>query len=486
MNRAARTRSVAIGALSVFAIVFATLAPTAASAASTLHRGAVSQTIYAVDFVATAARGVAMNDRGDVAGTSYPDTGCGSSCLPPLETVVWKHGVRIVLPGLPGRPAIQAYGMNSGSWVVGSAAPSVPGFDDHAVVWKPVGGGYQAIDLGVLPGTTRSVGIGIDDSNRAVGYSTTTGFPPTTKSFLWTEADGLVDLTAAGFPDTPVAISPGGTVATSDHWYILGDLGSVKALASPPAGFGLQPTPAAINDEGDQARFLVSSSAENLVYPFRYHHAGTWQQISFAGTGHLATAGVGSITDAGDITATVRGVGVMAPGPDGLAQPLGPMVSPAYGTVDVSLGGPINTKGEILTQVIVGRSQRLVRLVPVSGCASGCVRVTGLEMRGTFIEDPNDPGQCTPNASDHVVAKLTVRDEAGHALRGVKVTGHFLDDYWLDQAVTGRTTPRGRIRFVHDGPACVGAVAFLVTRARMPARTFDRTTGKLADWVIPA
>ena len=218
----------------------------------------VSQPIYAIDFVATAATGVAMNDAGDVVGTSHPDTGCGSTCLPPLETVVWKHGVRIVLPGLPGRPAVQAYGMNSASWVVGSAAPSVPGFDDHAVVWKPVGGGYQAIDLGVLPGTTRSVGIGIDDSNRAVGYSTTTGFPPTTKSFLWTEADGLVDLTAAGFPDTPVAISPGGTVATSDHWYVLGDLGSVKALASPPAGFGVQPTPTAINDQGDQARFLVS------------------------------------------------------------------------------------------------------------------------------------------------------------------------------------------------------------------------------------
>jgi hypothetical protein len=106
-------------------------------------------------------------------------------------------------------------------------------------------------------------------------------------------------------------------------------------------------------------------------------------------------------------------------------------------------------------------------------------------MRGTFIEDPNDPGQCTPNASDHVVVKLTVRDEAGHALPGAKVTGHFLDDYWLDQAVTGRTTPRGTIRFVHDGPACVGAVAFLVTRARMPGRTFDRTTGKLTDFVIP-
>jgi hypothetical protein len=461
----------------------ATLAPTVASAAGA---GAGAVTIYGVDLVSTAATGTAMNDAGNVAGSSYSDPGCGSSCLPPLETVVWKKGIRIVLPGLPGRSAIQIHGMNSSSWVIGTASPSTPGFDDHAVVWKPVGASYQAIDLGVLPDTTMSVGIGIDDLNRAVGYSTTTFFPPTTKSFMWTEAGGLVDLTAAGFPETPVAISRGGTVATNDHWYVLGDLASVKSLASPPAGFGVQGTPTAINDSGDQARFLVSVNGENLVYPFRYHHEGAWRQISFAGTGHLTTYGVGSITNAGDITATVRGVGVLASGPDGVAQPIGPMVSAAYGTVDVTAGGPINAKGEILTQVIVGRSQRLVRLVPAGGCTTDCVRVSDLQMRGTFIEDPNDPGQCTPNASDHVVAKLTVNDESGHRLRGVKVTGHFLDDYWLDQEVAGRTTPKGTIRFVHDGPACVGAVAFLVARAAMSGRVFDRTTGVLTDYVIPA
>jgi hypothetical protein len=426
-----------------------------------------------------------MNDSGDVAGTSYRDTGCGSTCLPPLDTVVWSHGARIALPGLPGRPAIQVHGMNSSAWVIGTASPSTPGFDDHAVVWKPVGADYQPIDLGVLPGTTMSVGIGIDDRNRAVGYSTTTGFPPTTKSFLWTDARGLVDLTAAGFPDTPVAISPRGTVATSDHWYVLAHPGSVQPLADPPQGFSVQSTPIAINDRGDQARFLVRLNAEQLVYPFRYHHNGTWQQISFAGTGHLTPSGVGSITRRGDITATVRGTGVLAPGPDGLAQPLGPQVSPAYGTVDVTVGGPINSEGEILTQVIVGRSQRLVRLVPTGGCSADCVRVTGIQMRGTFIEDPNDPGQCTPNASDHVIAKLTVTDESGSPLRGVRVTGHFLDDYWLDQMVTVKTTPRGTVRFVHDGPACVGAVAFLATGAAATGRTFDRTTGTLTDFVIP-
>jgi hypothetical protein len=84
-----------------------------------------------------------------------------------------------------------------------------------------------------------------------------------------------------------------------------------------------------------------------------------------------------------------------------------------------------------------------------------------------------------------VIAKLTVTDESGSPLRGVRVTGHFLDDYWLDQMVTGKTTPRGTVRLVHDGPACVGAVAFLATGAAATGRTFDRTTGTLTDFVIP-
>jgi hypothetical protein len=48
-----------------------------------------------VDLVTTEAFGVAINDAGDVTGTSYPDPGCGSSCLPPLQTVMWKSGERI-------------------------------------------------------------------------------------------------------------------------------------------------------------------------------------------------------------------------------------------------------------------------------------------------------------------------------------------------------------------------------------------------------
>ena len=99
----------------------------------------------------------------------------------------------------------------------------------------------------------------------------------------------MVNLITQGFPaETPLGISPGGTVATVGHWYHLGDPGSVIALTPPPRGFLLENSTVGINDAGDQARFLVNTGPENLVYPFRYHD-GTWQQIFFIPTGHLSS-----------------------------------------------------------------------------------------------------------------------------------------------------------------------------------------------------
>ena len=126
--------------------------------------------IYVVDLVATAAFGAAMNDAGDVTGTSYPDPGCGSSCLPPLETVMWKGGERIVLPSLPGFSGVTTSDINNRGWISGFGG--VFGFG-HAAAWKPNGSTYTAIDMGLLPGTTSSNAIGIDDNNRAVGYAAT-------------------------------------------------------------------------------------------------------------------------------------------------------------------------------------------------------------------------------------------------------------------------------------------------------------------------
>jgi len=430
---------------------------------------------YVVDLVATAAFGAAMNDAGDVTGTSYPDPGCGSSCLPPLETVVWKGGQRIVLPGVPGLSGTTTTDINNLGWISGFGG--LLGFG-HAAAWKPDGSTYTPIDMGLLPGTHDSIAIGIDDNNRAVGYaSTSSGFQT---PFMWTETGGMVNLVTQGFPgETPLGISPGGTVATVGHWYHLGDPGSVITLTSPPSGFLLENSTVAINDAGDQARFLVTASGENLDYPFRYHN-GAWQQISFIPTGHLSSYGVGSINDAQDITATVQSTGMIAAGPSGSLQDLAELVSPAYAGSALTITGPMNASGQILARMIIGQSgQRLVKLVPAQPCTSNCIQVTSIQMKG------KGPAFCD-QGSAQAQAKLTVKSEAGVPLSGVKVTGHFFDDYWLDETVVGKTNSNGQVAFKHVGPPCVGAIAFLVTNAEAtPARTFDRTKGILTNYVIP-
>ncbi len=446
------------------------------NASSTPSNPEAVASVYVADFVATAAFGAAINDAGDVTGTSYPDPGCGSSCLPPLEPVVWKGGERIVLPNLLGLSGVTPSDINNMGWVCGFGGSF--GFG-HAGAWKPNGSTFTPIDMGLLPGTTSSNAIGLDDSNRAVGYATASSGTET--PFVWTEAGGMMNLVTQGFPgERPLGISPGGSVASVGHWYHLGDPGSVLTQPPPPAGFLLENSTVAINDAGDQARFLVTTGGENLDYPFRFHHEGTYQQISFAATGHLSIYGVGSINDAQDITATVQGVGQIAAGTDGMLQSLAALVSPAYGGSVLTSSGPMNSSGQILARMIIGQTgQRLVKLTPAQPCTSNCIQVTSIRMKG------KGPAFCD-QGSAQAQAQLTVTNEAGAPLAGVKITGHFLDDYWLDEIVSGTTNSRGQVKFKHVGPPCVGGIAFLVTDATTtPARTFDRTKGILTNYVIP-
>jgi probable HAF family extracellular repeat protein len=479
MNGSRRWLTGMTGAL--LAVGLASVAPIAARAAAGSPTKAEAPSTYVVDLVATASNGIDMNDAGDAVGTSYPDPGCGSSCLPPLETVVWRGGRRIVLPTVAFSSTIFPVDMNNQGWVAGFAG--VPGTTTHAVVWKPVGDTYEAVDIGNLPGKSISTAAGIDDVGRVVGWSTTANFPPSGKPFLWTEAGGMVDLTTLGFPlEEPMAISPGGTVGTVDSWYRLDDPTSVVSLPPAPGSFVIGADGFEINDAGDEARFLIIPNPEILLYLFRFHHegAGTWQQISSIPTGHLSTARIGSINDAADITATVASSGKVAYGPDGLAQDLAPLVSPAYGGSVLTTTYAMNESGRILAEMIIGQSgRRLVRLVPGEPCTTNCIRVGSIQMKG------KGPAFCD-QGSAQAMARLTVINEAGAKLSGVTVTAHFFDDYWLDQTVVGRTNAMGQVTFKHVGPPCVGAIAVLVTDATTsPPRTFDRTRGILTKYVIP-
>jgi hypothetical protein len=456
----------------------------ASSLLSGFSHVAVAET-YAIEFIAAQGKGFLLNDAGTMVGINTTRGWCPGpypACYS-LDTVVaWPAGggSPVPLPAPPGLPQLLPRGMNAAGWIAGTASVFSVDFRPQPVVWQPNTVGYSVQQLGLLPGNTLAKVAGIDDFNRVVGYDTIDNIlPPNAAPFLWSPAGGLSNLTDQGFPnDIPLAISPKGTVALSYRWYKLDVPGVVTPNAALPPGF-VGASSGLINDAGDQARFLITSGSANLAYFFRYV-AGTrlWQQLSPAGTGRLSHYGIGSIDNKRDITGTVLGSGVYAAGPSGLAQSLAALLSPAYGGIPVTNAGPRNASGKIVANVMLGRSPgRLVRLVPVNACTTSCIRVASLQMTARPVS--------TCKNTNLVTATLTVTDEAGGLLSGVTLKGRFLDDYYLNKTVSGITNSNGVVRFIHRGPACVGAIAFLADTAKSTGRVFDRTQGRLTNYVIP-
>lgn len=434
--------------------------------------------MYALDFVGTAATGFDLNDAGDVVGKSYTDPGCGPFCLPPQETVIWKGGNRIVLPPVTGYDSNSQYPFYINNQGMIGGEVGIIGSTTHAAAWLPNGTSYTAQDLGVFPGTSSVDVFGLDEQGRMVGWATMGGAIPTVAlPFMWSQSTGMVNLKTLGYPnERPAAMSPGGKVVTSGSWYQLGDIASVKPLPPLPSGFvGVGSNGSAINDSGDQAHFLVSTSTQNLVYPFRLSNNGTWQQISTAGTGHLSRYRMGSISAGQDVTFTTLSTGMIAAGPAGLGQALSPLVSPAYPGASVGDGGPMNASGQILTQVMIGRSQRLMKMTPATACSADCLVSSSLVMTGQFVQDPALPESCTQGGKMYNTssATVTITSETGVPLGNVQVSGRFLDDYWTNSPVTGTTNASGVVSWTHKGLCGVGAVAFLVEKASLGTRSFD-------------
>jgi len=443
-------------------------------------------TVLAIDLVdspGTAAH--AINARGDVAG-SFAEWPCDDhQCVPVTHTAVWstRDRSRLILPTLGSLTIVPAT-----LDAVGRVTGTVTDFatTSHAVVWDRVGAGYQLHDLGTLPGFTNAAAAGADASGRVVGHASAggSGWRP----FVWTDATGMVDLGAAGFPlERPAAISPAGWVVSDDHTWSLDDAASVQPLPAPPAGF-YPPAGAAlrINDRRELAGFLVTTSGQQLVYLHRWRPAnGQWQLLSNSPTGHLSSWRIASISRDATVLATVTGNGVIAEGPDGLAQPLQARLSPAYPGVSVANAGPANERGAVAALAVMGSAKRLVRLEPIEACSGDCLQVSDLSMRGKFVDDPDDPGQCTPKARNKVHASVEVVDALGQPRAGVKVRARLLDEYDLNETVSGRTDAAGRLELRHEGPACVGAVTLLVESLRADGSHFDRGKGQLTASVIP-
>ncbi len=459
-----------------------------AAPAHSVH-GSAFAGMFAIEVIAPAASGADMNDAGDVIGTSYNDPGCGPFCLATQETVVWRGGTRIVLPSAPGLSGIYVQSINASGQIAGIAG--IPGTTTHAVVWTPSGAGYTARDLGALPGMSTTTVAGIDNLGRVVGWSSTGGAIPTASApYMWSLAGGMVNLRSLGFPnDIPLAVSPGGTVATSAGSYVLGTPSSATPNPAPPSGFaGITTYSTDINDAGDQARLLPTTAGQSLRYMFRLPHGGTWQMLSASPSGNLSAAEVGSINDAMDIAGTITGNAIVADGPTGVARPLLNLISPAYGITALSGAGGMNASGQLLAAVYIGQSARLAKLTPTTPCLSNCIVASALTLTSQFVQDPLLPGSCVQGGKmyNQSSVAITLTTESGAPLANVSLRGRFMDDYWTNNQVTGTTNAAGVVTLSQKGLCGVGAIAFVIDGATIAGRTLDRTRGTLAASVIPS
>jgi hypothetical protein len=283
-------------------------------------------------------------------------------------------------------------------------------------------------------------------------------------------------------------VSPGGRVVSDGYTYLLNDSGSVRALPAPPAGYynpagqGMR-----INDNGDLAAFLGTTNSQPRYLFHRFSASvGQWQLLSgFSHSPSTTIWGIGSIDPAATITGTVGGSAVIAQGPGGSAQLLLARLSPAYAAVTLDRAQAHNASGVILAHAGIGRSNRLVKLLPIAACSGACLRVGALEITGTFIPDPNAPGSCTNAARNRVSTVVHVTDAAGTPQPGVKVRARYMDNYALNQPVGGTTGADGSLTLLHEGPACVGTISLLVEALKRPGWQFDRGAGVLTAEVIP-
>jgi hypothetical protein len=148
----------------------------------------------------------------------------------------------------------------------------------------------------------------------------------------------------------------------------------------------------------------------------------------------------------------------------------------------------MNASSQILAQVWVGLAGRLVRLTPASACGSSCIKVSKLLVSAKFHQDPADPGHCSPgNIKEYnlVKATATVTSETGAVLRGVLVSGRFMDQYWTNARVSRKTNAMGIAKFNFKGPCGVGTEAFIVENATKAPLAFDKTVGVLAGSALP-
>jgi probable HAF family extracellular repeat protein len=103
-----------------------------------------------------------INDRDQIVGVVWPDTGCS-------HAILWDHGTITALANHPGTTCgSDATAINAQGEIVGTATSTASG-PGHAVLWAD----NTVTDLGTLPGGTSSAATAINARGQIVGWAQT-------------------------------------------------------------------------------------------------------------------------------------------------------------------------------------------------------------------------------------------------------------------------------------------------------------------------
>lgn len=201
--------------------------------------------VFPGDSIAAA---IAINDRGQVVGTSGT-CGVPDSLALGVHAVLWQNGSVTDLGGFGGVMNNAALATNNGGEVVGIS--DLPGdTTTHAFLWQ---NGVMT-DLGTLPGDALSIANDINAKGQVVGNSCDVNF--NCRAFLW-ENGVMTDLNALIPPDSPLYLTYGGGI---------NDRGEIAGQAF-DQNTGYTPAFLAIPVAGSQRAEVGGSSAPKITRP---------------------------------------------------------------------------------------------------------------------------------------------------------------------------------------------------------------------------